>query len=69
MGKKVEEKVMVLTPEELASRWRIHYKTVMARIKDGTYPSINRGLMGRTVRIPMKWVLEQESQESQAQEA
>lgn len=44
----------VLTPKQLAKRWKLNYRTVLNRIRDGTIPSFR---VGYKIRVPFNWVV------------
>lgn len=53
--KKVERRM--ISPQDLAKRWDVHYRTILERVASGEYPGIK---VGNRVRIPMDWVEKQE---------
>jgi excisionase family DNA binding protein len=46
-----------ISPQELAARWGLHYRTILERVNSGEIPSWR---VGNRVRISMKWVDQQE---------
>lgn len=52
---------LFFTPQQLADRWQVDYRTIHRRIKAGL---IRHFRIGRNVRIPMDEVLRIESGES-----
>jgi excisionase family DNA binding protein len=51
------EKIAVLTPDEVATRWRIKYATVLAMISRGDLPAFKAG---KQYRIPLDVVEDME---------
>ncbi len=54
----MDEKTIVLTPEELAGRWKLHYNTVLGWIQSGEIVAYK---LGRQYRVPLDVVEDYES--------
>ncbi len=54
----METKIIVLTPEELAGRWKLHYNTIISWIQSGEIVAYK---LGRQYRVPLDVVEDYES--------